>query len=426
MTKLQNVLIIGSGGREHALAWKIAQSKQLNQLFVSPGNAGTAAIATTVPISTGDVSELLKFALANSIDLTVVGPDNTLALGVVDAFQAAGLRIFGPTQAAAQIEASKAFSKRLMTDSGIPTAQFATFTDLATAKTYLTGRRFPLVVKASGLALGKGVYICQTAAEAETALDDMMTQKIFGAAGSSVIIEDYLGGREVSIHAFCDGRTAVLFPSAQDHKTIFDGDQGPNTGGMGTYAPVPWAGEALVQSARQTVVEPILAALAEAGAPFTGLLYPGLMVESGHFNVLEFNARFGDPETQSFMRLLDSDLLEVINACVDGRLADTTVKWSNRTAVTVVLASGGYPGKYAKGLPITGIDQAAALPDIVVFHAGTALKDGRIVTNGGRVLCVSAIGADLQDAQAKAYAAVKLIHFEGLQYRTDIGAKGLA
>jgi len=426
MFKPQKVLIIGSGGREHAIAWKIAESGHIGELFVAPGNGGTASIATNVALSSSDVPGLVDFATANAIDLTIVGPDDSLALGVVDAFRAAGLRIFGPTQAAAQIEASKAFSKQLMIESGIPTAKFETFTELAAAKRHLRGRRFPVVVKASGLALGKGVYICQDLAAAEAALADMMTGHIFGVSGSTVVIEDYLTGREVSIHAFCDGHTAVLFPTAQDHKPALDGDTGPNTGGMGTYAPVPWAGPDLVEQAQKTVVEPILAALGKAAAPFSGLLYPGLMVGLDGFNVLEFNARFGDPETQSYVRLLDCDLLEVLEACVVGRLAGTTVKWSDRTAVTVVLASGGYPGKYATGKPITGIEAAAALPDIVIFHAGTTLKNGQIVTSGGRVLGVSATGADLRDAQAKAYAAIKLIHFEGMQYRTDIGAKGFS
>jgi len=428
MTKPQNVLIIGSGGREHALAWKIAQSPMLGKLYIAPGNGGTTGIATSVAIAAGDIAGLQEFALTHDIDLTVVGPDDTLALGVVDAFTAAGLRIFGPTKAAAQIEASKAFSKELMAACNVPTASFATFSALEPALAYVRSHRLPVVVKASGLALGKGVSICATLAEAEAALHDMMETKIFGAAGSSVVIEDFLTGQEISIHAFCDGRTAVLFPTAQDHKPAYDGDQGPNTGGMGTFAPVPWAGADLVARAKTTVVEPILAAMRKADAPFTGLLYPGLMVEPGgdSLNVLEFNARFGDPETQSYLRLLESDLLEVLNACVDGRLDQLAISWSDRTTVTVVLASGGYPGSYPKGLPISGLEEAAVLPDVVVFHAGTKLENGRLVTAGGRVLGVSATGADLQDARAKAYAAAKLIHFEGVQYRTDIGSKSLA
>jgi phosphoribosylamine--glycine ligase len=425
MNKPQNVLVIGTGGREHALAWKISRSPNIGKIYIAPGNAGTAEIAENIAIGAGDVPALLEFARTHDIALTVVGPDDTLAAGIVDEFAAAGRRIFGPTKAAAQIEASKAFSKELMSKSNIPTARFATFTELEPALAYVLDHRFPVVVKASGLALGKGVVKCRDLAEAQAALRDMMENKVFGAAGNSVVVEDYLTGQEVSIHAFCDGHTAALFPTAQDHKPAHDGDQGPNTGGMGTYAPVPWAGTKLVGRAKTTVVEPILAAMREAGAPFTGLLYPGLMISDDDINVLEFNARFGDPETQSYMRLLETDLLEILNACVDGRLADIPIKWSSQTAVTVVLASGGYPGKYKKGLPITGVDEASALPGVVVFHAGTTIKDGQLLTAGGRVLGVSATGADLKDAQAKAYSAAKLIQFDGVQYRTDIGSKAL-
>jgi phosphoribosylamine--glycine ligase len=426
MTKLQNVLIIGAGGREHALVWKIAQSERIGKLYVAPGNGGTVSIATNVDIAVSDVDGLLSFAMSNDIGLTVVGPDDTLALGVVDTFTRAGQRIFGPTQAAAQIEASKAFSKQLMIKSGVPTAEFKTFTDLGDALDYLDGRRYPLVVKASGLALGKGVVICASPSEARQALQDMMADKIFGAAGSSVVIEDYLTGREVSLHAFCDGQAAVLFPTAQDHKPIRDNDEGPNTGGMGTIAPVPWATADLLTKAKTTVVDPILAALSEAGVPFSGLLYPGLMISDTGFNVLEFNARFGDPETQSYMRLLDTDLLDILDACVNGKLNEVEIRWSTKSAVTIVLASRGYPGAYAKGLPISGIEAASAMSDIVVFHAGTTQKDGQIVTSGGRVLGISATGTDLADALTKAYEAVKLISFEGMQYRTDIGRKSLS
>lgn len=425
MTK-QNVLIIGGGGREHALAWKIAQSPQLNQLYVAPGNGGTEGIATNVAIDASDVSALIAFASSRNIGLTVVGPDDALALGIVDAFTAAGLKIFGPTRAAAQIESSKAFSKALMTKAGIPTARFETFTEIQAALNYLEGRTYPLVVKASGLALGKGVSICQTPEDAQSALHNMMSAHMYGEAGNSVVIEDFLTGREVSIHAFCDGRTAALFPTAQDHKPAYDGDRGPNTGGMGTIAPVPWAEAELLNQARGLVVDPILTALSQSGAPFSGLLYPGLMIGNAGFNVLEFNARFGDPETQSYMRLLETDLLDILNACVAGNLSSQTIKWSGRTAVTVVLASGGYPGAYAKGLLISGLTAAAAQPDIVIFHAGTKKAAGGLVTNGGRVIGVSATGADLKEAQAKAYAAVDLISFDGMEFRSDIGDKSLA
>jgi phosphoribosylamine---glycine ligase len=430
MTNAQNVLIIGSGGREHALAWKLAQSPRIGRLFVAPGNGGTAQVATNVPLPASDAAGLIAFAQDHDIHLTVVAPDDALAAGLVDAFQAAGLRAFGPTQAAAQIESSKAFAKDLMAARHIPTAEYATFTDLAEAKAYTGRASFPLVVKASGLALGKGVVICANLDEANQALEDIMGEKVFGAAGSSVVIEAFLSGQEISIHAFCDGHTTALFPAAQDHKAIHDGDRGPNTGGMGTFAPVPWVQPKLLETVRTTVVEPALAGLAAQGAPFTGLLYPGLMVAgNSDFKVLEFNARFGDPETQSYLRLLETDLLDIFDACLDGTLADLPIKWSGQTAVTVVMASAGYPGKYRKDLPITGLEAAAAQPDVVVFHAGTRLADtaspqaGPYLTSGGRVLGVSATGRDLADAQAKAYAAVKLIRFDGAQYRTDIGAK---
>jgi len=419
--KQQNVLIIGSGGREHALAWKIAQSPRAGKIYIAPGNAGTASIGTNVPLKATDKASLLEFAKTHAIDLTVVGPDDILAIGMVDAFQSEGLRIFGPTQAAARIESSKAFSKDLMTDQNVPTARYETFTDQATAVEYLKTQSFPLVVKASGLALGKGVYICQNITDANHAIQEIMGEKIFGESGSMIVIEDYLTGQEVSLHAFCDGRTAALFPPSQDHKQIFDGDKGPNTGGMGTYAPVPWVSPELMKMAKTDVVEPILTGLTDVGAPFVGLLYPGLMIDGPKVRVLEYNSRFGDPETQIYMPLLETDLLEIFNACIDGSLADIDIKWRDKTAVCVVLASGGYPGAYAKGKKISGLEEAGKLADVVVFHAGTASADGEIVTAGGRVLGVTAVGDDPADARRKAYAAVKLIKFEGMQYRTDIG-----
>jgi phosphoribosylamine--glycine ligase len=421
----QNVLVIGSGGREHALAWKIAQSPQLGELYVAPGNGGTAAIATNVPVKASDIDGLVAFAREHEVHLAVVGPDDALAGGVVDAFEEAGLRIYGPTKAAAQIEASKAFSKDLMTKTHVPTARYATFTDLTAAKDYVHSHPFPAVVKASGLALGKGVYICADLEEAHHALDEIMGDKLFGDAGNSVVIEEYLDGQEVSIHAFCDGHTAVLFPPAQDHKRIGTGDVGPNTGGMGTFAPVPWVTTALMHQVQKQAVQPILTGLREHHAKFIGTLYPGLMVDGDQIRVLEYNARFGDPEMQTYMALLETDLLEVLNACIDGHLADLQIKWSDKTAVTVVLAAGGYPGKYAKGLPISGLSTAAALPDVVVFHAGTRREGDQVLTTGGRVLGVTATGTDLRDAQARAYRAVSLIKFEGMQYRTDIGSKAL-
>ena len=424
----QNVLIIGGGGREHALAWKISRSPRLGRLYVAPGNGGTQDIATNVPIKVNDIEAQLKFALVHNIHLTVVGPDDALAGGIVDAFQEKGLRIFGPTKAAAQIEASKAFAKDLMKSTGIPTARYAIFTDIGKAKAYVSKHVFPIVIKASGLALGKGVYISKNVTEANKALDEIMGEKVFGDSGNEVVVEEFITGQEISIHAFCDGKTAILFPSAQDHKRIGTGDTGPNTGGMGTFAPVHWTNPEFFKDVLQQVIKPILKGLSDAGAPYRGILYPGLMVDNkGNFKVLEFNARFGDPETQSYLRLLDTDLIEVLEACVDGKLSKVKVKWSGKTAVTVVMASEGYPDKNKISRTIVGIDESESDTDdgVVVFHAGTKWEGGKLVTSGGRVLGVSAVGSNLQDAQDKAYVATRRIHFEGAQYRTDIGDKAL-
>jgi phosphoribosylamine---glycine ligase len=422
----QRVLIIGGGAREHALAWKLARSPELARLYVAPGNGGTEAIAENIPIKTTDIARLVDFARAEDIDLALAGPDDALAAGVVDAFRDASLRIYGPTRAAARIETSKVYGKDVMAARDIPTARYETFTDLDSARRYVGSCGFPLVVKASGPAFGRGTYVARDLSEAVRALDALMAEKVFGpAAGSQVVIEEYLGGQEVSIHAFCDGRHAVLLPPAQDHKRAGTGDTGPNTGGMGSYAPVAWLDDDLLGKVRTQVIDPVLAELEARCSPFTGTLYPGLMVESGEVRTLEFNARFGDPETQSYMPLLDSDLLGILSACADGGMRADDIAWSTKTALTVVLASGGYPGRYETGLPITGAEAAEALPDIVVFHAGTRRVDGHLRTAGGRVLDVTAVADDLAHAQQKAYEAVKLIHFEGMQYRTDIGDKGL-
>lgn len=435
------VLLVGGGGREHAIAWKLRQSLRLGKLFVAPGNAGTAQIAENVPVKATDVDGLLAFALKEGIEFTIVGQDDPLALGIVDAFQAKGLAIFGPTQAAAQIEASKAFSKRLMKDCGVPTAQFDTYTDHAQAlgrvQQHFATYRFPIVVKASGLALGKGAYVCNDLTEAEQALDEIMVKKLHGNAGDQVVVEEYIDGPEVSIHAFCDGKSFKLFPSAQDHKPAFDDDKGPNTGGMGTIAPVPWFGTGGCgpDEVSNQVVGPILEGLSKNGSPFVGLLYPGLRLRerdpaatSDYVpHVLEFNARFGDPETQVYMRLLKTDLLDIFEACVEGRLHEINVEWNPGFAACVVMASGGYPSPdYKKGLPINGIDNAEILPGVVVFHAGTKQADGQLVTSGGRVLGVTGIGATLQEALDHAYNGVECIHFDGAYYRKDIGAKSLA
>jgi phosphoribosylamine--glycine ligase len=421
----KKVLLIGSGGREHALAWKLAQSPGLEKLFVAPGNGGMAKAAEIVPIPATDFPALIDFAKRVQIDVTVVGPDDPLALGIVDAFQAAGLRIWGPSKFAAQLESSKAFAKELMARQNIPTAWSATFSDYGAAAEYVRKNGVPIVVKADGLALGKGVFICQTVGEAEAALQQIMVERQFGDSGNKVVIEEFLTGQEISIHAFCDGTTAKLMPPAQDHKAIFDGDKGPNTGGMGSIAPVPWVNKKLLDMADLGVVKPALEGMRDLGHPFVGCLFPGLIDTSGGYRVLEFNGRFGDPETQSYMRLLETDLLDIIDASIDGRLEQQEIMWSKKFACCVVLASAGYPGKYEKGLPISGIDQAEALPGVVVFHAGTELRGGKYFTNGGRVLGVSAVGDTLLAALDQAYAAAKLIHFDGMQYRNDIGVKAL-
>lgn len=420
-----NVLIVGGGGREHALAWKLSQSSRIDELYVAPGNGGTRQVAENIPIEATDVDGLAQFATTNEIGLTVVGPDDPLALGVVDIFRARGLRIFGPTRAAAEIESSKVFAKNLMSEAGIPTATFKIFSEYGEALAYVRKRGAPIVVKASGLALGKGAYVCKTLAEAETALDEIMLGRVHKEAGNKVVVEEFLHGQEISVHAFCDGKTFVLLPPAQDHKPIRDGDKGKNTGGMGTIAPVPWVTAEVWQGVEQQIVRPTLEALAERGRRFTGCLYPGLIMTGDGPKVLEFNARFGDPETQSYMRLLKNDLLEILEACVDGKLAELAIEWYSGFAVCVVLASGGYPGKYKKNIPIRGVSEAEQIPGVVVFHAGTIFTD-ELRTSGGRVLGVSAIGETLRDALNRAYQAAGLITFEGIQYRKDIGAKALA
>jgi phosphoribosylamine---glycine ligase len=420
MSKKLKILVVGSGGREHAISWKLSRSSKVERLYVAPGNAGTTQVAENVDIKATDITGLMQFAKQKEIDLTIVGPDDPLAAGIVDEFQRAGLKIFGPTKAAARIESSKAFSKQLMAEQVIPTAKFAVFSDEASATRYLQEQNFPMVVKASGLALGKGVFICQSLDEGRRAVEAIMSEKVFGEAGNEVVIEEYLEGPEVSI---CDGTDLVLFPSSQDHKPIYDGDKGPNTGGMGTIAPVPWFSNQELEKAKQ-IVRQTLKGLERAGSPFSGCLYPGLKITSSGAKVLEFNARFGDPETQVYMRLLETDLVEVIEACLDHRLGSLEIKWKPGFAVCIVLASGGYPGEYQKGVPVNGLEELATQKDIVVFHAGTTRKNG-VVTSGGRVLSVTATGKTLEHALEKAYQAVGLVHFEGMQYRHDIGRNSL-
>ena len=418
------ILVLGSGGREHALVWKLRQSPRVTALFCAPGNGGIAREATCVPIKITDHDTLVKFARDNAIDLTVVGPDDALAAGIVDRFETAGLRIFGPTQSAARLESSKVFAKDFMQRHGLPTAKSASFDDSREAQKYAQRMRTPLVVKADGLALGKGVIIAQTAWEAALAIHQIMDQRAFGAAGRRVVIEEFLEGEECSIHALVDGRNYLLFPGAQDHKRALDGDAGLNTGGMGTFSPpAHLLTPAMEQRVRREILDPFLAGLAKDGLDFRGMLFPGLMITRDGPKLLEFNCRFGDPETQVLLARLDSDLVDLLDATIDRRLADTQAKWKAESAVCVVMASGGYPGKYETGLPITGLD--AAGENATVFHAGTRLDGARFFTNGGRVLGVTALGADLAAARERAYAAVARIDFEHAHFRRDIAVKGL-
>jgi phosphoribosylamine--glycine ligase len=417
MEKL-NILIVGGGGREHALTWKIAQSLHAGNLYIAPGNAGTELLGQNVPINAEDIDAVLKFALEKHIDLTVVGPEPPLAAGIVDLFQQAGLKIFGPTQAAAVLEASKAFSKAFMQEHGIPTAAYADFDNYYEARKYVTLNKRPLVVKADGLAAGKGVRICDTNADAQVALTEMMLEGVFGAAGSRVVIEERLIGREVSILAFSDGKTVVTMPPARDHKRIYDNDEGPNTGGMGAFAPVPDVDEALVEEVRQRVLQPTIEGMAARGTPYVGVLYAGLMLTPDGIRNLEFNCRMGDPETQAILPLLISDLVEIMLACIDGNLSATPVRWKYGACATVVAASPGYPDHHPKGLPISGVENVR---EGTVFYASATRTNGKLVTSGGRVLAVSATGATLDDALKSAYAGISHLHFEGMHYRRDIG-----
>lgn len=420
---MAKVLVIGSGGREHALAWKLSQSPQVEEIYVAPGNGGTAQIATNVPLGFTDVDGLLSFAKETSIDFAVIGQEAASAAGVVDAFKAAGISIFGPTKAATQIESSKAFSKDLMQSEKIPTAAYQNFSSPNDAIEYARTRNFPLVIKADGLAEGKGVTIAQSIEEATEAIQNAMVEKVFGDSGSQIVIEDFLSGAEVSMHALTDGNKAVIFPTSQDHKQIFDGDKGPNTGGMGVIAPVPWVTDDHMKLVEETIIDPALNGLRNHNAAFTGCLYPGLMIDGNDVNVVEFNSRFGDPEAEAYMRLFEGDLYEVLLACSNGTLDPTKVSWKPGFVACIALASAGYPGAYEKGKVITGIKEAEEQADIVVFHAGTKQEEDTFVTSGGRVLYVTATGNTLDEALTKAYKGVEAIQFDGMQYRTDIGRR---
>lgn len=414
------ILVIGNGGREHALAWKLRQSPRAEHIFCAPGNAGTSEIAENVAISASDLGGLVRFARENRIDLAVVGPDDPLAAGIVDLFAAEKLRAFGPTKSAARLEASKIFAKELMRAQKIPTAEARTFSDSSEALHYCERLKFPVVIKADGLALGKGVIIAPDAATARSAIDEMMNQGRFGEAGRRIVIEDFLRGTECSLHALVDGGNYRLLETARDHKRALDGDRGPNTGGMGAFSPANNWNNKLQSQFETEIMQPLLRGLLQEGITFRGLLYPGLIITTEGARVLEFNCRFGDPETQALLPRMKSDLLRLLEATIDGNISKYAMEWDTRAAVTVVLASGGYPGKYKTGKSILGLDDVAKLKDVTVFHAGTKRTNGEVKTAGGRVLAVTALGSTLEGARTRAYEAVARIHFENCHYRRDI------
>ncbi len=421
------VLVVGNGGREHALAWKIAQSPRAERVFVAPGNAGTALDAENVDLTATDIPGLVKFARENAIDLTVVGPEAALTLGLVDALQDAGLRAFGPSKAAAELEGSKVFCKELLRHADVPSAEYRVFQTAKAAMTYLKDRDdVPVVVKADGLAAGKGVIVCDNREQALEAVDRVASRKEFGEAGNRFVIEERLHGQEASVLALTDGQTLITMPACQDHKPAWDGDVGPNTGGMGAYSPTPLVTEQMMAEIEEKTLIPTIHQLKRSRRPFRGILYAGLMVTSQGIKVLEYNVRFGDPECQPLLMRLKSDLLDLLEATADGRLDEVAPpEWDPRPAVCVVMASEGYPVSYERGLPIRGLDEAAKLPNVKVFHAGTATSDGQIVTDGGRVLGVTAIGSSISAAKLQAYTAVKCIRFAGGWCRKDISDKAL-
>ena len=418
------VLIIGSGGREHALSWKIAKGGKAERIYCAPGNGGTAQEGENIPLKDSDVAGLVAFAKENAIDFVIPGPELPLTLGVVDAMRQEGIRCFGPSKWCAQLEGSKAFAKDIMQKAGVPTAACGVFTELEAARAFVEEKGAPIVIKADGLAAGKGVIVAQTKEEALDALDRIMGG-VFGEAGSRVVIEEFLVGEEVSLLAFCDGTTALPLPSAQDHKAVFDGDTGPNPGGRGAYSPAPILPDADLEKMADIAIRPILKEMARQGHPFTGILYAGLMMTEDGPKVLEYNVRFGDPECQPLLMRLESDLLDVMGACIDGRLADVKLALRPESALGVVIAAEGYPGGYPKGMEIKGIDVVDALPDTKVFQAGTKREGSRTLSSGGRVLCVTALGNGLVEAQKRAYEAVAKIDMDKSQHRSDIGAKGL-
>lgn len=416
------ILVIGRGGREHAIVWSLRRSPKVSKLYCAPGNAGIAQLAECVPIEEKEFDRLAEYARQEKIDLVFVGPDDPLAEGIVDHLEDKGLTVYGPRKNAAEIEGSKVFTKHLLKKYNIPTAAYEAFESYEEALAYLRLQKLPIVIKADGLAAGKGVIIARTMQEAEQALQNIMVSKVFGESGSRVVIEEFLSGQEMSILAFVDGEVVRPMIPSQDHKPAFDGDQGPNTGGMGTYSPVPHIADSIVQEAIETIIKPTAKAMVQEGRPFRGVLFAGLMITEDGPKTIEFNARFGDPETQVVLPLLKTDLLDIITASLEGRLDQLDIQWSDEAAVCVILASGGYPGPYPKGLPIDGLD---AVTDALVFHAGTGLQDGQYVTNGGRVLGVVGRGKTIAEARTAAYAEADKIRFEGKHYRTDIANKAL-
>ena len=419
------ILVVGSGGREHTLAWKLRQSPHAARIFCAPGNAGTAGIAENLAIPANDLQALVRFAKENRVDLTVVGPDDPLAAGIVDLFAAEQLRAFGPTKSAARIEASKIFAKELMLAQKIPTAEARTFSQSNEALGYCKQSKFPVVIKADGLALGKGVIIAADVASARSTIDEMMNQNRFGDAGRRIVIEEFLRGTECSLHALVDGNNYVLLESARDHKRALDGDQGPNTGGMGAFSPADNWNSKLQSQFETEIMRPVLRGFLQERIQFQGLLYPGLIITSEGPRVLEFNCRFGDPETQALLPRMKSDLLPLLEATIDGTIDQCAIEWDTRAAVTVVLASAGYPGKYETGKTISGLADAAKLEGVQIFHAGTKCDAGEIKTSGGRVLAVTALGSTLEAARARAYEAVSRIHFENCHYRRDIAVSAV-
>lgn len=419
------ILVVGSGGREHALVWKLKQSSLVEEIFVAPGNGGTASLAVNIPVKDSDVAGLVDFARERRIDLVVPGPELPLTLGVVDAMSAAGIACFGPTAACARLEGSKAFAKEVMDAAGVPTAAYGVFTEPGRARDFVLAHGAPLVVKADGLAAGKGVIIARTEAEALDALDAMFTDHRFGEAGHTVVVEEFLEGEEVSLLCFCDGLTALPLPSAQDHKAAFDGDQGPNTGGMGAYSPAPVLPDAELERLTGLTVRPVLRLMAERGTPFRGILYAGLMMGAAGPKVLEYNVRFGDPECQPLLMRLESDLADLMLAGARGELASRRLVLRPEAALGVVVAADGYPGDYPRGMVIEGLDEAEAVPGVRVFQAGTRREGRRLLASGGRVLCVTALGADLAAARDRAYQGVERVRMDKSRFRRDIGVKGL-